>query len=119
VLALVASSCGGSGSKTYTSAATGKCLAKAGAKITGRVDFVASTALGGAFKATLPDHDFVTIAFGKTESDAGNIADAYRRFSAANVGINDVLREQGNAVMLWHEHPSDADAAEVTDCLKG
>jgi hypothetical protein len=34
------------------------------------------------------------------------------------VGIDDVLRQQGNAVMLWHQHPSDADLATITDCLK-
>ena len=81
------------------------------------VDFVASTALGGAFVAHLTDN-FVTVSFGKTADDANNIADAYRRFSAANVGVEDVLRQQGNAVMLWHVHPSDADAATVTGCLK-
>jgi hypothetical protein len=34
------------------------------------------------------------------------------------VGIDDVLRQQQNAVMLWHEHPSDADLSEITGCLK-
>ena len=81
------------------------------------IDFVASTALGGAFIAHLTDN-FVTVSFGKTEADADNIADAYRRFSAANVGVEDVLRQQGNAVMLWHVHPSDPDAAQITGCLK-
>jgi hypothetical protein len=28
------------------------------------------------------------------------------------------LRQQGNVVMLWHEHPSDADQATVVGCLK-
>ena len=32
--------------------------------------------------------------------------------------IDDVLRRQGNAVMLWHVHPGDKDLATVTGCLK-
>ena len=32
-------------------------------------------------------------------------------------GIDDVLRTQGNAVMLWRTHPQDADTATVTGCL--
>ena len=51
-------------------------------------------------------------------ADADNIDQAYRRFHAKNVGIDDVLREQGNAVMLWHAHPADADLARITGCLK-
>jgi hypothetical protein len=35
------------------------------------------------------------------------------------VGIDDILRRQGNAVMLWKLHPEDADIATVTGCLKG
>jgi hypothetical protein len=49
--------------------------------------------------------------------DADNIDQAYRRFHAKNVGIDDVLRTQGNAVMLWHQHPTDADISTVTGCL--
>jgi hypothetical protein len=116
-LALAAAACGGGGSATYASAPSAACLRNAGAEVTHSVDFVASTALGGSFKATFPDN-FVTVSFGKSAEDADNIADAYRRFSAANVGVEDVLRQQGNAVMLWHLHPSDADSARVTGCLK-
>jgi hypothetical protein len=29
-----------------------------------------------------------------------------------------VLRQDRNAVMLWHEHPSDADLATISGCLK-
>lgn len=60
----------------------------------------------------------MTIVFGKTVADANNISDAYRRFHAQNVGINDVLHQQGNAVMLFRLHPSDADLARVAGCLK-
>jgi hypothetical protein len=96
---------------------TRSCLSKAGVRFRGQLDFVATTATGGALKAHLP-HNQVTIVFGKTEADANNINDAYRRFHARNVGINDVLQQRGNAVLLWRFHPSDADLARVTRCLK-
>jgi hypothetical protein len=81
------------------------------------LDFVASTATGGAFKAHVR-HNSVTIVFGKTEADANDINDAYRRFRGRNIGINDVLRQQNNVVMLWRLHPSDSNLTRVTDCLR-
>jgi hypothetical protein len=50
--------------------------------------------------------------------DADNIDQAYRRFKASNVGIDDVLRRQENALMLWHVHPQDNDLSIITGCLK-
>jgi hypothetical protein len=122
VAALVAAllaGCGGGNdpAKTiYSRDKTMACLEQAKAKIGGELDFVASTATGGAFKAKVPGND-VTVVFGQTLGDADNIDQAYVHFHAENVGIEDVLRQQGNAVMLWHEHPSDADLALVTGCL--
>ena len=40
----------------------------------------------------------VTVSFGETLADADNIDQAYRRFKSTNVGIDDVLRRQGNAL---------------------
>lgn len=114
---LLAASCGRPSQHLATPAKTRSCLTKAGVRFGGQLDFVASTATGGALKAHLRHND-VTIVFGKTEADANNIGDAYRRFRARNIGINDVLHQQGNAVMLWRLHPSDADFARVTGCLK-
>ena len=118
---LAASGCGsGGGESTYTKAASVKCLTASGVTV-GRVpqsvDFVAWSAEGGSFRATLPDN-VVTVSFGPTIAKADAIADAYRRFAARNVGVGDVLREQGNAVLLWHLHPSDADLTMITGCLK-
>ena len=53
-----------------------------------------------------------------TLADADNINQAYHRFHSQNVGIDDVLHQQDNVVMLWHQHPSDADLARITACLK-
>jgi hypothetical protein len=117
-VALIAAGCGKPGTKLYTEQASSACLQKAGVQVggVGNADFVASSATGGAFHATLTGNA-VTVSFGQTLTDADNIDQAYRRFRAKNVGIDDVLRTQGNAVMLWHQHPTDADIATVTGCL--
>jgi hypothetical protein len=80
-------------------------------------DFVASTASGGAVRVRLSDNA-VTLLFGQGPDEASNLADAYRRFHAKNVGVEDVLQTQGNAVLLWQIHPSAADDSKVKDCLK-
>ena len=115
-LCIVAAGCG-SGSSTYTAAKSAACLTKSDFKISHNVDFVASTATGGSLKTYFPDND-VTVVFGESQGDAANLDQAYRRFRAKNVGIDDVLFTQGNAVMLWHLHPSDTDRAALAACLK-
>jgi hypothetical protein len=110
--------CGGSaGSHLYTAQNAKTCLRGLNVKIAPADDFVATTATGGAFRAVFPDNS-VTMVFGLTQEDANNIADAYRRFHAKNVGIDDVLRQDNNAVMLWHFHPLDASTTLVGGCLK-
>lgn len=118
---LVAVACGApSTDVVYTKSATSACLVKQGVdvrSVANTGDFVAESATGGALRAVLPKNR-VTVSFGLTLEDANNIDQAYRRFHAKNVGIDDVLRTQGSAVMLWHVHPSDADIGTVTGCLK-
>ncbi len=116
-LGLGVAACGGSGQSLYTLQKTRQCLVGNHVALGGTLDFVATTATGGALRARLLPN-FVTIAFGATTADADNIDQAYRSFHARNVGIDDVLRQQGNAVMLWHEHPSDLELARITGCLK-
>ena len=120
-LALTAAACGGGGATTYARQASAACLKKQGIAVqpvSDVADFVAASSTGGAFRVLLP-HNAVTVSFGLQQSDADNIDQAYRRFRAKNVGIDDILRRQGNAVMLWREHPQDADIATITGCLKG
>ena len=115
--ALLASGCGSS-SKPYTLAATRKCLAeRTGLTLRRHVDFVASTALGGAVNVKLEANQ-VTIAFALDDAEAARLGTAYRRFRGQNIGIEDVLRSQRNAVLLWEAHPSDADLATIERCLK-
>ena len=107
----------GKDTPTYTLAKSSACLRQDGVALGGPLDFVATTATGGAVRAHLRDNA-LTLVFGLTQDDADNIDAAYRRFHATNVGIEDVLRRQGNAVMLWQAHPSDSDLAIITGCLK-
>src|SRR3954462_8951191 len=105
--------------KSYSLDHTQACLQSRGAQIGGQLDFIASTATGGAFVAGLGQNS-VKVVFGETEGDAQQIESAYDRAAFPNVkaGIADVLRRQNNAVMLWKEHPQDSDLALVTGCLK-
>jgi hypothetical protein len=120
-ITIATAACGGSGhAALYASGPSKACLVdkhlRVG-KVTSASDFIASTATGGSFRVTLPRNS-VTVSFGEALEDANNIDQAYRGASAPNVGIDDVLRQQGNAVMLWHLHPNANDIARVTGCLK-
>jgi hypothetical protein len=116
LLALIAAGCGGK--STYSVAKTRACLNARGATIGGKLDFVASTATGGAFAASLGDNS-VKLVFGQTPSDAQQIVAAYQRFAFQNVrsGLPDVLRRYNNVVTLWHAHPQDSDLSLVVGCL--
>jgi hypothetical protein len=118
VLAAALAGCGGGGPTTYTLEKTRACLAQEPAlKLRQKVDFVASTALGGAVAVLFPNNE-VTISFGLDEDEAARLDRAYRRFKGENIGIDDVLRPKKNAVLLWEAHPSDEEIATVDDCLK-
>ena len=117
VLAAVVAGCGGGSPHLYSLDKTTACLREKPVRLGGTLDFVASTATGGAVKIHTNDN-FLTLVFGKTVDDANNIADAYRRFAAKNVGIDDVLNQDQNAVMLWHNHWSQPDLDLISGCLK-
>jgi hypothetical protein len=117
---LVAPGCGG-GSKTYTLAKSRACLKATGVRVTRapRSDFVASTAPGGAFRANLPGN-FVTLVFAEDDENGDQIEKAYQQFAFPNVkkGLADVLKRDGNVIILWHAHPEPSDEMLVRDCLK-
>ena len=119
-VALLTAGCGKPGPKTYSATKTRACLADAHVRVGAAPagDFIASTALGGSFGVTFPDNA-VTVSFGSNPANAQSLDNAYLQVHAKNVGVEDVLRMQGNAVMLWHVHPEDPDIATVTGCLKG
>jgi hypothetical protein len=113
---LLVAGCGGT--KTYDADKTRSCLADLpGVKIRNKVDFVASTALGGAFNVKLLGNQ-VTLVFGEDRNEAGRIVRAYQRFRGKNIGITDVLQANHNVVTLWEAHPSDTALQTIQDCLK-
>ena len=116
-LAAAAAGCGGSDTHLFTLSKTRDCVVGKGARIGGGLDFIASTATGGAFKARLGSNS-VTAVFGETEEDARQIELAYTRAAGKNIGIGDVLARRLNVVLLWREHPSDEQLQTVADCLK-
>ena len=117
ILVLAAAACGGS--TTYGLARSKTCLQQRGVSIGGPLDFVASTATGGAFRANLSDN-WVVLAFGDNVKSGKDIENAYTRFARQNVrqGLADVLRRYNNAVTLWHQHPNDSDLSLVVGCLR-
>jgi hypothetical protein len=117
LLALTLAACGPAKEPTYSAEKTKSCLAEKGAKVGGPLDFVASTATGGAFHVKLPANE-LTIAFGENTGDAEQIEKAYVRFHARNVGIADILKRYSNAVLLWKQHPEQSDLDTVTSCLE-
>lgn len=118
-VALLAAACGKPSPKVYSAAHSRACFRAQHVRVgpPPASDFVATTALGGAFRVHL-HRNFVTISFGDTVANAESLDHEYRTVRARNVGIEDVLRTQGNAVMLWHEHPGDDDLSLVQGCLK-
>jgi hypothetical protein len=114
-LCVLAAGCGGS--SHYSLESTRACLQKAHVRVRSRVDFLASTAPAGAFNVKFPDNQ-VTISFLEDSKQAAALAQAYRRVRGRNIGIEDVLRPQANAVLLWALHPDVGEEKTVKDCLK-
>jgi hypothetical protein len=113
---LVVAGCGGT--TTYSADRTRACLAKrTGVTVSSRVDFVASSALGGSFSVRLLRNE-VTLSFALDRKGAQRLVYAYERFRGKNIGLEDVLRPVGNVVALWASHPSDTALQTIHDCLK-
>jgi hypothetical protein len=121
----LASGCGGSGqgtdAETYLLEPTRECLASRGdvGVDTKRVDFVASTALGGAMRARLATDNFVVVAFGDDRDEAARIEQAYREFAGKSIPIDDVLQRTKNVVLVWNGPPGAEEEDTVVGCLRG
>jgi hypothetical protein len=107
------------GAHLFSAAKARACLEIEGVHLGGKLDFVATTATGGAFVAHLREN-WVTMAFGRRGQDAEAIELAYERFALPNVrqNISDVLERANNAILLWHKHPTAADLETVMGCLR-
>jgi hypothetical protein len=116
--------CGGSGVEEPSSYALGPtkaCLmTENGVTVnTKDVDFVASTALGGAMRVKVSPQNFVVMAFGNDEAEAERIERAYRDFAGKRIPIDDVLERKKNLVLVWNAPPTGEDEGALTNCLKG
>ncbi|MEX2211512.1 MAG: hypothetical protein WD689_07085 [Gaiellaceae bacterium] len=120
--AVLAGGCGGSEPAEpdrYVLAPTRDCLVELGRDVdTKRVDFVATTASGGAMRVTL-DENFLVAAFGADPAEAERLELAYRQFAGKSIPIDDVLQRQKNVVLVWNAPPSAEHRDAVLGCLKG
>jgi hypothetical protein len=114
---LLGAGCGGTA--TYSADKSRACLVKAGSLVTKvpASDFIAANAEGGSFMVRFRDN-LVIVSFGLDRKGAERIVRGYQRFRGKNIGLEDVLRPTGNAVMLWALHPPDAYVQTIEACLK-
>ncbi len=139
VLAVVAAGCGSSGANTngggssgggntngsavYTAKGTLACLRTKGFKdvttAKDKVGLIAAFAGNGGLKATAKSGNIVTIAFAQDASGVGGTEKAFRRFAKGvyKRHLRDVMRSQGNAVLIWTETPKDAELSDALGCL--
>jgi len=122
--AAVAAGCGGGGQapepERYELGPSRACLQQAGVRATTRgLDFVATTALGGAMRVRLPTDNFVDVSFGEDDPEAERIESAYRRFAGRSIPIDDVLLRTKNVVMVWNAPPTPEERDTLTGCLEG
>ena len=107
----------------YKAEPTAKCLRGKGFRVTtegSEVGVVAAAAPNGGLRAFEPGNT-VTIAFGENQDDALQIEGAFRRFAPKRLRphIDDVMRLQKNAVLLWTVTPPSEEMDTVFGCLKG
>ena len=115
---VVAAGCGREEPVVYDAAASRQCVRESGLNPTTRgLDFVAQSALGGAFRTRVGDKRVVVI-FGLTDEDAEQTELAYRNFAPEGYGIQDVLRRDRNVVMLWSLPPTVTQHDRIQGCLR-
>ena len=118
VVAFLPAACGGDERGLYTLEPTRSCLEGADLQPTQRnLDFVASTALGGALRVRFAEN-LLSLTFGNSQEEAERIERAYRRFAPRPFPIQDVLRREGNVVMLWGVSPTIDELETVMRCLR-
>jgi hypothetical protein len=121
-LALLAAGCESEPS-VYKAEPTAKCLRGDGYRVTtdpAKLGVVEKNADNGGLIAFEPGNA-VRIAFAKNSDDALGVQNGFRRFVSKRVRrhINDVMRSQKNAVLLWTVTPPIEELNKVYGCLKG
>jgi hypothetical protein len=122
LLAVLAAGCETEPS-AYKPQPTAKCLRKDGYRVRtepAQLGIVERNAPNGGLLAFHPGNA-VRMAFGANSDDAPGIAAGYRRFAPRKLKphIDDVLRIQKNAVLLWTVTPPLEEQDDVFGCLKG
>ena len=108
---------------TYKAQPTANCLRKDGYQVTtdpAKLGVVEGHAENGGLVAFHPGNA-VRIAFGASSDDAIGIERGYRRFAPKKLRphIDDVMRTEKNAVLLWTVTPPLDEMNKVFGCLKG
>jgi hypothetical protein len=121
--ALLVAGCSSGEPSAFTAGPTAKCLEGKGYRVTtddAKVGVIAANAPNGGLRANEPGNA-VTIAFGANSDDALQIAAAFKRFAPKKLRlhIDDVMRMQKNAVLLWTVTPPQDELNKVYACLKG
>jgi hypothetical protein len=106
----------------YSVRSTAPCLSKLGYRVDTNADklgVIESSAPDGALRASEPGNN-VTIDFADNAKGAAAISRAYHRFGPKKrrEHIDDVLRTQHNAVLVWEITPPQAEETRVLGCLK-
>jgi hypothetical protein len=114
--------CGNPVHSHYSVSATAPCLSKLGYRVNTNAEklgLIESSAPEGALRASEPGNN-VTIDFADNSKGAAAISRAYHRFGPKKrrEHIDDVLRTQHNAVLVWEITPPQAEDARVLGCLK-
>ncbi|HEY6605592.1 MAG TPA: hypothetical protein VIZ44_04545 [Gaiellaceae bacterium] len=122
-VALLVAGCGNSEPSVYKAEPTAKCLRGNGFRVTTdptKVGVIAAAAPNGGLRAFEPGNA-LTIAFGESSDDALGIQRAFRRFAPKRLrpNIDDVMRVQKNAVLLWTVTPPVEEMNKVFGCLEG
>lgn len=122
LLALLAAGCESEPS-VYKAEPTAKCLRGDGYRVTtdpAKLGVVEKNADNGGLIAFEPGNA-VRIAFARNSDDALGVQNGFRRFVSKRVRphINDVMRTQKNAVLLWTVTPPIDELNKVYGCLKG
>jgi hypothetical protein len=108
---------------TFKAGPTATCLKGEGYSVTtddAKVGVLAANAPYGGLLAKKPGNA-LTIAFAQNSDDAIKTAAAVKKFAPKNLQphINDVMRIQKNAVLLWTVTPPEDELNKAFACLKG
>lgn len=122
LLAVLAAGCQTEPS-VYKAEPTAKCLRKHGYSVTtdpAKLGVVEGHATNGGLIAFHPGNA-IRIAFGENTDAARGIEHGYRTFAPPKLKphIDDVMRTQKNAVLLWTVTPPQEEINVVFACLKG